>query len=76
MKLVSPQLLKPLVALLIFSVVLFAGCSEAPEQKLMTQKAQAVKLVAVADTPKLINHTFPAQVSAVKTVDVSFENML
>lgn len=50
-----------------------SACSDAPEQTVKKEVIQAVKLVAAGDSPDSTLRTFPAEVSAVKTIDVSFE---
>jgi RND family efflux transporter MFP subunit len=54
-------------------VTLLNGCSDAPEETQIKQVVQAVKLVEVTRTPESRVRTFPAEVTAVKTIDVSFE---
>lgn len=61
-----------LVALSLLTLFLQA-CSDAPAEQLIVEKVQAVKLVPAVSNAKLVNRTFPAEVSAVKTVDLSFE---
>ena len=63
------------VKLLTLSVIilLLQACSKAPALQPIQEKVQAVKLVPATSNAKLISRTFPAEVSAVKTVDLSFE---
>ncbi|MUH72226.1 efflux RND transporter periplasmic adaptor subunit [Psychrosphaera haliotis] len=64
---------QPILAIALVTTALISGCSEAPKEEVKKEVAQAVKLVAVSDSPDSTIHTFPAEVSAVKTIDVSFE---
>lgn len=58
----------------IAAVSLFlAACSGEPVEQQKADVIQAVKLAKVSDSPDSTKRTFPAEVSAVKTVDVSFE---
>lgn len=50
-----------------------SGCSEAPEQQNRQQSARIVKLSPVQSVSAQREFTFPAVVSAVKTIDLSFE---
>lgn len=62
------------VAVLIAAVLYgLSGCSEAPQEQQKVEVVQAVKLAQVTDSPNSTIRTFPAEVSAVKTIDVSFE---
>lgn len=61
---------------LVMSITMVAALSAcSPEAELDTAKevVQAVKLSAVNESAKLVSRTFPAEVSAVKTIDLSFE---
>lgn len=60
----------PIVAL--FSALL-VGCSEPAPENGSNSQVQYVKLATVSNVPTLDEFTFPAVVSPVKTVDVSFE---
>lgn len=59
--------------LLMAGLSFLSACSEAPETTVKKEVIQAVKLVAAGDSPDSTLRTFPAEVSAVKTIDVSFE---
>jgi len=50
-----------------------SACGQAPSETTNIETIQAVKLAQVSDSPDSTQRTFPAEVSAVKTVDVSFE---
>lgn len=52
---------------------LLSGCSEPAPQADSNRQVQYVKLAAVKNVPTLDEFSFPAVVSPVKTVDVSFE---
>ncbi|MGS2720824.1 efflux RND transporter periplasmic adaptor subunit [Paraglaciecola aestuariivivens] len=62
-----------LTLFLLAGLISLSACTQESEQQVMPSKVQAVKLVEVTDSPNSTIYTFPAQVSAVKTVDVSFE---
>ncbi|RDV24237.1 efflux RND transporter periplasmic adaptor subunit [Alteromonas aestuariivivens] len=53
--------------------LLLAACSEKASQPIAVQEPKFVKLTEVQEVPALDEFTFPAAVSAVKTVDLSFE---
>ena len=54
--------------------LLLSGCSEQPDAQQTTQPdPRYVKLATVEPVPAFDEFTFPAMVSAVKTVDLSFE---
>lgn len=61
---------------LLFPLVLLvlSACSDEPKQNIdKIPQIQTVKLSRVMDAPKRTERVFPAEVSAVKTIDVSFE---
>ncbi|WP_218312717.1 efflux RND transporter periplasmic adaptor subunit [Alteromonas antoniana] len=69
----SPVCKLPIIGMLLTSL-LITGCSEKPEENAASQPApRYVKLATVAPVPAFDEFTFPAMVSAVKTVDLSFE---
>ena len=55
------------------TLAMLSACGEAPVEEQKKQVIQAVKLSPVVSPNNLSERRFPAQVSAVKTVDVSFE---
>lgn len=55
------------------TLTLLAACGEAPQPPQKKQIVQAVKLSQATSPNNLSERRFPAQVSAVKTVDVSFQ---
>lgn len=55
------------------SFVLLTACSEPVSEAQSSNIVQAVKLIKVISPPELTERTFPAEVSAVKTIDVRFE---
>ncbi len=61
--------------LLSFAAVLtvLQACSPAPAEQTKVQKPQAVKLIPATSNSQIVERTFPAEVSAVKTIDLSFE---
>ncbi len=62
----------PLTGVLL-ALLLLVGCSDPGEQPADDPKPRYVKLATVAPVPAFDEFTFPAVVSAVKTVDLSFE---
>lgn len=56
-----------------FSVLTLGACTSEDVQKQTTEAPRYVKLASVSPIPNFDEFTFPAVVSAVKTVDVSFE---
>lgn len=56
-----------------FTSLLLLACSQAPEADNQQQVIQAVKLAKVATGSEQLKRNFPAEVSAVKTIDLSFE---
>ncbi|MFC3094442.1 efflux RND transporter periplasmic adaptor subunit [Alteromonas sediminis] len=63
----------PVVVAAFTSVLLLSGCGPAPSASETDSSIQAVKLARVVDNVNITSRTFPAEVSAVKTVDASFE---
>ncbi|GHE87650.1 efflux RND transporter periplasmic adaptor subunit [Thalassotalea profundi] len=62
------------VTVLILATTLgLSACSETENVQDQIAVVQAVKLAKVVDSPKSTERVFPAEVSAVKTIDVSFE---
>ncbi len=59
--------------LLVLSSTLLFGCSEPVPENASDTQTRYVKLARVKNVPTLDEFTFPAVVSPVKTVDVSFE---
>lgn len=55
------------------TLAILSACGEAPVEEAKKPVIQAVKLSPVVSPNNLSERRFPAQVSAVKTVDVSFE---
>lgn len=53
--------------------LLLVACSDDTAQEAAPQRIQAVKLMPVIDSNNVVDRTFPAEVSAVKTVNLSFE---
>jgi RND family efflux transporter MFP subunit len=54
-------------------MAMLVACGPAKVETEVKQNVQAVKLALVTNTPDVTERTFPAEVSAVKTIDVSFE---
>ncbi|MGK0501872.1 efflux RND transporter periplasmic adaptor subunit [uncultured Alteromonas sp.] len=65
--------IRQLVALTALSVLILAGCSSEEDGQEKTVAPRYVKLAEVSTVPAFDEFTFPAVVSAVKTVDLSFE---
>lgn len=55
------------------TLFVLSGCSDAPKAPAKATTVQSVKLMKVMDSPDSTKRVFPAEVSAVKTIDVSFE---
>jgi len=62
-----------LFASLFFTALVLGGCGPAPSASEADTRIQAVKLTQATTGPNESVRTFPAEVSAVKTVDASFE---
>ena len=58
---------------LLGAVFAVSACSESVSSEQVQPKVQAVKMASVLDAPNTTERSFPAEVSAVKTLDVSFE---
>ena len=67
----NSPILKATVLLLITTLI--SACSSESDKTEVTKSAQTVKLSPVSQGKKLSSRTFPAEVSAVKTIDLSFE---
>ncbi|MEP4892338.1 MAG: efflux RND transporter periplasmic adaptor subunit [Aliiglaciecola sp.] len=63
----------PASLLLSASVLLLSACGEESQPQTQTEKARVVKLTPVISASIQNQSTFPAVVSAVKTIDLSFE---
>ena len=55
------------------SLLVLSACSDAPKAEVEQAQVQAVKLVETISNPNQTERAFPAEVSAVKTLEVSFE---
>lgn len=60
-------------SIIVFAIAVLSACGPANVDKTEKEAVQAVKLAVVSNTPDVTERTFPAEVSAVKTIDVSFE---
>lgn len=58
---------------ILLTAIFVTGCDSAPHKAQSAAPIQAVKLAAATDIPTTRKHIFPAEVSALKTINVSFE---
>lgn len=62
-----------LVSFLSLVMIALNGCSDSAAVSMPVERVQAVKVVPAQAATQVVSRSFPAEVSAVKTIDLSFE---